>query len=237
LWWTPSDNQTLWGAISRTVRVPSRFEQDGILTLAYLDPFFPPVQIAGHKDIRAEELLAFELGHRIKLNPYLTVDTTLFYNDYDNLVSVGPGVLSPPPPFTHRFTNNGSGETYGGEVTVTWQAADNLRLVGGYSYVDVQIHGRVFNFDEGNTPHHMAQIRGYLDLTKDIELNAALYYVDHVPGPDLGSYLRLDIGATWRVNDQFEIAVWGQNLLEPSHPEFTGIEAQRGVYVMGTYRF
>jgi iron complex outermembrane recepter protein len=236
LWWTPSDRQTLWGAISRSVRVPSRFEKEGILTLAYLDPF-PPVQIVGDDGLRSEEMIAYEIGHRIRITPQLTVDTALFYNKYDNLIAVGPGILAPPPPFTHQFNNDGTGESYGGEVAVTWQIADNWRTVFAYSHTRVLIHGPVFTLDEFSTPRNMAQVRSYLDVTKDIELNAALYYVDTVPSPDADAYLRLDVGATWRITDNFELSAWGQNLTDRSHREFTAIEAQRAFYVMGTFRF
>jgi iron complex outermembrane recepter protein len=104
--------------------------------------------------------------------------------------------------------------------------------------VDVQIHGPIATQDEDNTPHHMAQFRSYYDLTDDIELNGALYYVDNVPAVDVPSYLRMDLGLTWRLTPNFEVAAWGQNLLQRRHREFSQFNhVERGFYLMGTLRF
>ena len=234
VWWTPSDRQTLWAAVSRPVRIPSRLEEDGTITVAYLGT--TPVAVAGNPNLDAEEVLAYELGHRIKVTRSLTLDTTLFYNDYRRLVSA-PANLFGPPTFQSQLNNNGRGQSYGGELTLTWQIADNWRAVAGYSYVNVLIQGPVFNDDQGNTPHNQAQLRSYLDITRDLELNAGLYYVDNIALPDVDHYLRFDVGMTWRLSRNFEIAAWGQNVLDPRHREFTAIEAERGFYVMGTVRF
>ena len=240
LWWTPNDRYTLWTAISRPVRVPSRTERESTLVAAYADTgilgggppsgVIVPIGVTG-SNVDSEEMVALELGNRIRFGERVTLDATIFYNDYEKLIYVPPAVVGT------SWNNNGFGETYGGEIDVTWRVAENWRLVAAYSFVDVQIHGPIFSQDERNTPQHQAQLRSYFDVTEDIELNSGLYYVDNVPGVNAKSYLRLDVGVTWRVTDNFEIAVWGQNLLEPAHPEFSGFEVERGFYLMGTLRF
>src|SRR5207244_2889894 len=70
LWWTPDKKQTFWGAVSRPVRVPSRTESDLTLVSAFVGPPggpFAPLAIQGDDEARAEELTAYEAGHRIKL--------------------------------------------------------------------------------------------------------------------------------------------------------------------------
>jgi iron complex outermembrane receptor protein len=239
IWWTPNDRHTLWTSVSRAVRIPSRSESEGMIVFGYIDTgvlvggrptgVIIPLGISGNDDLDAEVLLAYETGYRVRIADDLSLDAALFYNDYDRLIYV-PSVIDP-------FNNDGSGETYGGEIAATWRVADNWRLEASYSYVDVLIHGPVAPADEGNTPHHQAQIRSSLDLADNLELNAALYYVDNVPQVEAGSYIRLDIGVTWQVTPDFELALWGQNLLDPQHPEFSANEVERGVYLMGTLRF
>ena len=225
LWWTPSSNQTLWAAVSRAVRVPSRAEEDGRFTLA------PGFFLTGDDDLGPEKLLAYEAGYRIRPLEPMTIDLAVFYNDYEDLIGLAPTLT--------RFSDHADGESYGGEVAVGWRVAPNWRLEGSYSYVQVQVHGNILQVGpEDSTPHHLAQLRSYYNITDDLELNLAAYYVDVVPARNADSYIRFDVGVTWRPNDWLELTVWGQNLLDRSHREFSGRdEVERSAYFMATLRF
>ena len=243
LWWTPDDRNTLWASVTRAVRIPSRSEREGMLIFGYIDSGLLaggplsgdiiPLGISGNGDLETEKLMAYEAGYRARISDDLTLDAAFFYNDYDDLIYVTT-VIEP-------FTNNGTAETYGGEVAATWRIPDNWNLQGSYSYVNVLIHGPVAPTDEGNTPHNMVKLQSQLDLTDDLEFNAGLYYVDNVPAPMIDSYWRLDLGLTWRPTANFELAIWGQNLTDSGHPEFSGgflaDEVPRSFYIMGTIRF
>jgi iron complex outermembrane receptor protein len=240
IWCTPNHNHTLWAAVSRPVRVPSRTEEDSILTLGFADTgilmggppsgITIPLDVTGNPGLQSERIWAWEAGYRVRPAENLTLDFAVFLNDYSRLIFVSPALIGP-------FNNDGWGESYGGEIAATWRPCDNWRVEASYSYVDVQIHGPILQSDEGNTPHHQAQLRSYLDLTDDLELNSALYYVDEVPGLGISDYTRLDVGVTWHPRDNFELSVWGQNLIEPSHHEFSAREVQRGAYIQATFRF
>ena len=241
LWWTPNERQTLWGAISRPVRTPSLAEQDLRFTQMFT-PFPPPnnaIVVRGNPDAEAEKLIAYELGHRIKLAEGLTLDTATFYNDYSNLLIV--------PPDTLRYANTGFAESYGAEVAASWRLADNWRLTGSYSFLRLQVRddGNLAPDNrEGNDPRHQAKLRSTFDIARDLEFNAALYYVGELEALDVPSYLRLDLGLAWRPTENLELAIWGQNLLDPSHPEFQDTlyqsgpaEVPRSVYFQATLRF
>src|SRR5439155_611300 len=58
--WTPTEKQTLWAAVSRAVRTPSRAEDDVRAKLS--NPI--PISILGSRAGVSEELLAYELGYR-----------------------------------------------------------------------------------------------------------------------------------------------------------------------------
>ena len=44
--------------------------------------------------------------------------------------------------------------------------------------------------------------------------------MDEIPRYNIDSYLRLDLGMTWRPNATTELGFWGQNLLESTHEEY-----------------
>ena len=239
-WWTPSTEQTFWAAVSRPVRVPSRFEEDGLLVFSYADVgllttgqangVIVPLGLGGNDDLPAEELLAYELGHRIQLSPRIAVDTTVFYNDYRQLVGVPPTIIG-------TFSDQARGATWGGDISVSARWTDNWRMEASYSRLETDIEGPVLAFDETGTPEQQAQLRSHLDLADTVEFNAAAYYVDEVPFLGVEDYTRLDLGLTWRPWDHTSLAVWGQNLLESGHSEASGAQVPRGVFAQVTVGF
>ncbi|MCK4871611.1 MAG: TonB-dependent receptor [Phycisphaerales bacterium] len=245
--WTPDDRQTLWGAVSRAVRTPARINDDMVLTGAFVDVglmgggppagIFAPVQLVGDDGTDAEELIACELGYRAHVSDEITIDIAAFYNIYDNIIEM--------PPTGGTADNTASAESFGVEIASTWQAAPNWRVTGAYSLVEILAHTRFGdeNFEDGD-PHHQLNIRSMLDITDDLELNVAGYYVDGVSRYDVPAYFRLDVGLTWHLNENMELSVWGQNLLDPAHREYGDdivqdmrAEVQRGVYAQLTWRF
>lgn len=247
LWWTPDDTQTLWGAVSRPVRTPSRVEDDGLIIFAFADPgllaggppagFLVPLAIIGNRDLESETVLTYELGYRRKFGDSLTLDIAGHYSEYDDFVAIGP---------TGLFDNLNTAEAYGVEIASTWDVADNWRVKSSYTFLRTQVHGPVGvdESDEASHPQHQLQLQSYLDITEDLEFNAALYYVDNIPAFDAEAYIRLDLGLTWRPSPNVEIALWGQNLLDPEHPEAESTllsnspaEMERSVYLQATFRY
>jgi iron complex outermembrane receptor protein len=241
LWWTPDEKQTVWGAVSRAVRTPSRFEEHGFLTFFYADPGLIsggpatgnilPFRFNGNPELDSEKAIVWELGYRRRFSDRVTLDIASYVSQYDDLIS------APTNPIGGRFNNLGEAEVYGAELSLIWQAASNWRLRGAYSYSQVNLSGPVFLQDEENTPHNMAQFQSFLNIIDDLEFNAAAYFVDRVEGQNASNYTRLDLGLTWRVSPTFDLAVWVQNLLEPRHNEFSALQVERSAYVVGTLRF
>jgi len=101
--WTPSEQHTLWGAVSRAVRTPSQADDDArllidqiMLTPVDLTPFGIPAtvdlpligQITGQRNFKSENEMAYELGYRFFPTSTLSFDLTGYYNHYDDLRSV-----------------------------------------------------------------------------------------------------------------------------------------------------
>ena len=244
--WMPDENQTVWGAVSRAVRTPSRTADDATLITAFADTgllaggppsgTIIPLSLLGDPAVESEDLLAYEVGYRVRATEDLTFDLAAFYNDYDDLITFPPGAGT--------FGNRGTAETYGVELASTWNVADNWSVMASYSFLDIDVTSVDGNSEEGESPRHQFNIRSYLDITDDLELNSALYWVDTIPDEGASSYVRLDLGLTWRPAPNVEVAVWGQNLLDDKHLEFGDdlfqalpLEVERSVYAQVTLRF
>ena len=238
-WWTPDDRQTLWAAVSRPVRVPSRLEMHGQLVFSYVDTGLAaggpasgtivPVALTGDTSLQTETMRAWELGHRIRFGERWALDTAVFHNDYTRLIGVPPGIFG-------AFDDTGTARTSGIEATVSAKPRDGWRLEGSWSHLRTSVSGPILPFEEDSNPRNMAQLRSYLDIGEDVEFNAAAYYVDRVPFNDIDAYTRLDLGLTWRPRPGLELAAWAQNLLDSGHQESSGAQVPRSIYLQGTVR-
>jgi iron complex outermembrane receptor protein len=96
---------------------------------------------------------------------------------------------------------------------------------------------------EGQSPHNEFHLRSFYCLTKNIDLDFLLYYVDNLPAADIPSYVRFDARFGWHIAPNMELSVVGQNLFDEKHLEFGGeagqfpTEAERGFYIKLTYLF
>jgi iron complex outermembrane recepter protein len=237
--WTPDGRHTLWGAISRAVRTPTRLDEDVRVTVG------PQVILVGNRDFRSEELLAYELGYRVQLAAPVSFDVATFYNVYDRLRSQEP---SPGGGLPLTFANELNAETYGAELRATLQVETWWRLVPSYAYfakrlrLDPGSHDSSGGTAEGDDPRSRFNLRSSMDLPHRIELDGLLRYVGALPAPAVPAYVELDLRLGWWPTERLELALVGQNLLHAHHPEFgppgpARNEVQRGAYGKVAWRF
>jgi iron complex outermembrane receptor protein len=239
--WTIKQSQTVWGAISRAVRTPSRIDGEFFL---FANPTFPV--ISGNSDFRSEELVAYELGWRSQPTANLSLSLASFYNRYDNIRSAQPG----PPPFglPITFHNAVRGEAYGLEVSGIYQVNHWWRLRGGYTLFRKHLEVKPNEVDlnrataESNDPKNQFQVQSTMDLPGRLELSASLRYVGALPRPAVPGYVGLDSRLGWRATSNLELSLVGQNLIGDEHLEFIPAsparrQVERGVYGKVTWRF
>jgi len=256
LLWMPHEKHTVWAAVSRAVRTPSRVESYGRVN-RYVLPPATLMSMFGDRDFDSEELLAHELGYRVQPMDRLSLDIATFYNIYENLRTVELGTpfpeTSPAPPHlvVPLFADNKmDGETYGIEVAADWRPLDWWRLEAGYTYLQVVLHLDDDSTDtlsegaEGESPHNQFSLRSSMDLPRNLELDSCLRYVDNLPGLGVDSYLTLDVRLGWKPTENLELFVVGQNLLDSHHAEFESTffgvhatEVEHSVYAGLTWRF
>jgi iron complex outermembrane recepter protein len=262
--WTPSKDQSVWGAVSRSVRTPSRAEQTVRTNVAVIPPGqegnpgpLPiQVQFQGSSNFQSEEVIAYELGYRLRPIDRLTFDLAGYYNRYNKLRS-STGIPDSPPilvsnggsPYlvsTIDLNNGLDADIYGVELALEWQPLDWWRIKGSYTFAEMKIDQKITLAEAQNQslPRHQFSLRSNMNLGKEIEADAWLRYVDGFDNGGVPSYLTLDLRLAWRPVKKLELALVGQNLLQNQHQEFrpeqfstTVYEVQRGVYGKLTWKF
>lgn len=256
--WTPTARQSVWGAITRAVRTPSRLDQDLQLTdfLQASPPIF--LRIQGSKHFKSEELLGTEIGYRTLLARKLYVDIAGFHNYYNDLYGYGPATVAvettPPPArivFVVPLANATKGDTTGVEIAPDWKPFDWWELKGSYSYLHLYVHddgnlagslnGLNTASDNGSSPHHQVEFQSLFNLPRKFQLDTTFRYVSALPAQTVAAYSTGDIRLGWNPSSQWEFSVVGQNLLQPRHAEFgsdvdTIIGIKRAAYVKVAWR-
>jgi iron complex outermembrane receptor protein len=255
--WTPSDQHTIWTAVSRAVRTPSRAEEDVRVNRTAPTPPFPAgsvISILGDRDGESEKLIAYELGYRALPHPRLSFDVATFYNVYDELRSLEAGAPPNDPPVpvvTYHVQNALKGTSWGYELAADWQMLDWWSWRGTYTYFNLDLRTSDGGTDqatiqllEGNAPQHQFTLRSQMNLPNQVEFDVGLRFVDALENPHVPAYTTFDVRLSWKPKPNLELSLIGLNLLEPRHAEFAATqvttpqrEVQRSVYAKISWRF
>lgn len=259
---TPSNPQSIWAAVSRAVRTPSRGETANRVKMLIRDDNIPPflaenflTDTIGNPDFDSEEVLTYELGYRFQPMPNLSFDVATHYNSYEKLRigRIGEPVYNPPPePSVLPITveNNLEGKSYGVEAVMDYRPINSWRLQLAYTYLELDLKSNIqttdflAKFDEGSIPKHQSSLRSFWDLNDQWQLDFWLRYVSELPAIDFDGYVELDARLNWRIRSDMDVSLIGQNLLDSHHPEQIAeyldtkpTEIQRAVYGKVTLRF
>lgn len=246
--WTPAERHSLWAAISRAVRTPSRLDRD-IAASTAPDPALPLfVRLLGNKDFDSEKALVYELGYRIQPRDRLFVDLAAFYNDYDDLFSIETGTPFLEPGrliFPLQFDNKIKAKVYGFEIAADWRWLDWLRWRFSYSHLQINLTTKPGSNDtvtepttEGGSPQNQVSLTSLVNLPGNLELDGIFRYVDSLPGQDVDRYFNLDLRLGWHATKNIELSLVGQNLLAGHHAEWSGgTKIQRGIYTKASWRW
>ncbi len=264
--WAPIASQMFWIAVSRALRAPSRYDTNLVLNIGNIGTSGSPdvLRLYGNPQFQDERLLAYEAGYRTAVGSHISVDLAAYFDDYDNLQTTEPGTpfaeATPAPAhmvFPLIYENLMRGAAYGLEIAANVKVTDRWTLSPGYAFEQIHMQTgppsqdtQTVPFVEGAAPHHSAQIRTHFDLSKNLALDAAAYFVDRLtnqgpfPSVTIPAYTRLDLGLTWKPLERISFSLFGQNLLQDHHLEFEDVngalqssEIQRSAYAQMTWRF
>lgn len=226
--WSPKEGNTIWASVSRAVRIPTRFDAD--------------ITVTEYK-FKAEKVIAYELGYRVRPMNRLSLSFAAYYNHYDDLRSLDS---STNPKFPIILANSQKAESWGFEFSGNFQVTNWWRIRGGYTYFDRSIWTTnpetlpVSEEFESIDPNNQFLIQSIIDLPKNIQLDLIRRYVGELAAgtitPKTPSYYSLDVRIAW-LYKSFEISCVGQNLLVNEHYEVGLSKIPRSFYGKLVYRF
>jgi iron complex outermembrane receptor protein len=175
----------------------------------------------GNPDLKSEKLIAYEMGLRFWRETGMSADLAVFLNDYTDLRSNE----SSPPPFG-KFDNSLAARTYGGELAVGWQLAEWAGVRAFYNLLEMNVRRQPGSTDtrseyalENSSPRQSGGVRLSLQPRGDVTADTFVRYVDPLPATATPSYIELNQRVSWKPWSSLELALVGENLLDPHHPE------------------
>jgi iron complex outermembrane receptor protein len=246
LLYTPSSRESLWAAISRAVRTPSRYDRDLSGDGGLEEHFGIPMQVEllGSQQMRSETELSYELGYRFQAGQRWSMDASAYYSDYDRLrglTSPGPVFVSAtaPPLLRWTFGNPGRGRSLGSEFSATWQVRNNWRLIPSWSWLSQEERlaptvGQLVAFDARFAdPRHQALLRSQHHLSRRLKADFMARARTRNSAYDVPGFLLFDARLSYQPTRKCELSISLHNLLDRqalesySEPPFVAIPDRR----------
>ena len=241
--WNPSPNTTVWGAISKAARTPSRAENGVIFQMpGQAGPGGMSVipTVFGNTDTLSEKLVAYELGLRLRPDRRVYLDITGYYDDYkdiNNLVQGLPYVSMSPVPHLVvpvNFDNAAWATMHGIETAFNWDISDKWRVAGWHAWAEGSSHHRAADGSitvsaEDSTPRNQFHLRSSYDVSRRLKFNALFWKIDRIGAffttlagsTTIPAYTRLDLNLDWKMQSGDDVVFGISNALDSSHQEGT----------------
>ncbi|HEU0105634.1 MAG TPA: TonB-dependent receptor, partial [Vicinamibacteria bacterium] len=245
--WSLHADHFFWGALSRTVRTPSRLDHDLAITVAAsaTTPIF--FRVLGTPSFEAERAVVYEAGYRYRLGDRALLDLAAFHNHYPNLSSIEPAPPFREPGrqvFPFQIANGLDAKVSGAELSVELRPTSGWRLRGGYALLDMSVRPRPGSRDTtsssaaGANPRHEATASSSWTLPRGLLVDAWYRWVGPRPSRSVDPYSEVDAHVAWRVGTHLELAAGGLNLLHPHHVEYANAVAiERSIYGEAKWRW
>jgi iron complex outermembrane receptor protein len=236
--WTPDANRSVWGALSRATRTPSRAEGDVSIPLRVEQnpltplPIWVTYQNVGSGTLKSEKTDALEFGYRQRFGQDLSVDATAFtHRNTDGRIPQTGTMLPPAAPFTYLVLPSNTiyaerSRVSGLELAVFAQMTPTWRLQPSYTWMTTKEYGlgdttsdQAAESGMQRLPHHLLSLRSQHNLPHAQQLDFWLRYRSktHLDAAtaslDMPSSTDLDIRYAWKASRSLELSVVGQNLL------------------------
>lgn len=228
------EENTIWAAVSRAVRTPSRFDSD-----------VTSFNLVEHEQFVSEKVIANEIGYRFRPIQPMSISISTYLNYYTDLRTLD-STRNSAAPFV--FGNNMKATTWGAELSATYIATNWWKVKIGYTYLNksftmtepfvLQNHQLI----EGIDPANQFLVHSIMDLPKHFQLDLIGRYVDALPAenitrlPSTPAYIELNARVAWEYKN-ITLSVNGNNLLTDYHVEFGRALVKRSVTGKVVFRF
>ncbi len=237
--YSPDPKTALWGAVTRTVRTPTRADNDLGITTSYFELHPSP-------DLASEKTVSYEAGYRSWIGENVMADIAFHYNVYDelrteeNIDENGLGI--------YFQGNEMSGSSYGAELSVTADVTKGWRIRAGYTIFRIDLKTSETSVDtdsegyyENSSPANKLFLTSYIDLPWNMEADLFVSYVDSLKFSEIPSYTKMDARLGWNPGPDWEFSLIGKNLTDERHPEYEASyqlaeEMVRSFWVKAVYR-
>ncbi|WP_232492642.1 TonB-dependent receptor plug domain-containing protein [Novosphingobium kaempferiae] len=242
----PDRHLAFWGAVSRAVRTPSRFERSAM----FMPPFSPPgsednpgpipvyTEVRGRNAGTSEKLTAYELGLRADMGAGWSVDVAGYYNRYDRLATVElvdtTLIFVPQAAYPVGLRVDlgifpvGKARTYGVEAVLKGSPTPWWQTELSWSHFDFSISRDPktgddfsFTFPLDYSPRNQISWRNNFDLSSRLTLSTQIIHVDRLSGPAVPGYTDLNLRAQWQMSSALSLSLVGENLFHDQRLEFS----------------
>ncbi len=237
--WNLQPSQTIWGALSKAARAPSRADAGFNRNLTYipgnLASFVPNTLMVLHsaEDLRSEQLKSAELGLRSQWASGLSTDLVLFTHRYDDLLRTA-GQVTPVPGFPLTVVNidvgNGGAMTVNGvELAADWRINPAWRVQLAQTWNSVTQDSTVTPEPTGTVPNSITSLRLSWMPASHISVDAWLRHTGARPGVPTRTQLQrnafngFDLRLGWTPSKGMAWSLVGQNLNQGSCDAYTGL--------------
>ncbi len=235
---------SVWAAVSRAVRTPSRLDRD----VRQPSDGFPVLR--GGADYRSETVVAYEAGLRGGINHRLTGSLSVFYNHYSDLRSIAPSAQGGLPLV---IGNDLQGDSHGLEFSFDLDLVAGWRFHGGYTVLETDLEVRRGGSDINNAlnetadPRHQFSLGTSVNPSARTEVDLHYRWVDDLEinnggrAERLPGYGELNARVAFRLSRSLTLSLVGQNLLDAQHLEMAvqnqpRVEIKRSVFVKLAWR-
>ena len=228
--------QSAWAAVSRAVRVPTRFDTDLRIRIPNTSTIF----LTGSTDFQPENVIAYEAGFRRQFEDRASIDIAAYVNRYDDLRTQEPGA---PVILGNGMNALSRGVESSASIQLRrwWQAHVSHTYLWKELTFDPTSHDPTHGVSEANDPKHLFKLRSYMNPMGALEIDGFFRYYGARPAPAVADYTELDVRVGYRIRPWWDVSVIGSNLLHERHVEFIAGTApetyERSVRVRSIWRF
>lgn len=177
----------------------------------------------GNPDLHPEKSRGWDAGIDQELACLgLKASVTYFRNEFEHLIEFDPALS--------KYFNIGRAETWGVEAALEWTPFKDFEIRASYTLTDTEdkTTGKQFL----RRPRNKAALQASYLLLEGVQVNVSVLYVGERDDLDfstfpatrvtLPDYATVNLAASWRISDHFEVFARGENLLDKDYEEVFG---------------